>query len=210
MKLARGTSSWLAIAWGATALLVILALAVHPGFWGLAIPVLVAALILLNFFRDPERTPGAGIVSPADGVIQTIDDPEGPTGRRRVAVFMNPFDVHVNRAPIDAKVVAVKHQPGGFIPAYNKDSERNERFVWDLETAIGDVRMIQIAGTLARRIIPYLEAGATITKGDRIGIIRLGSRVDLYLPRNMDIAVKVGDRVTAGESTLATLPGKGA
>ncbi len=203
MKLAKGTSSWLAIAWAAALVLVAAALLVSPLYWVGAAPVLLVALILLNFFRDPERTPGRGLVSPADGVIHRIDEPEGPEGRRRVAVFMNPFDVHVNRAPLDARVLRVAHKPGGFIPAFNKDSERNERVEWDLETEVGEIRMVQIAGALARRIIPYLEAGANIKKGERVGMIRLGSRVDVYLPRNLTIAVKVGERVYAGESTLA-------
>ena len=201
-RLARGTSPWFYVAWLAT--LATLALAfVHTMWWLVAfVPLLALALVMLNFFRDPER-PGTapGILAPADGVVQSIDEWED--GRTRVATFMNPFNVHVNRAPLAGRVVSVEHVAGGFVPAFNKESERNERVVWQFETEVGEIELHQIAGTVARRIVPYLTAGAKVAKGERIGIIRLGSRVDVYLPPGIEPAVKVGDRMVAGETVLA-------
>lgn len=200
--LARGTSPWFFVSWTLAIALVILAFA-RPWAWLAAVPVLVVALLMLNFFRDPDRSPGQGLVSPADGVVQSIDEWED--GRTRVAVFMSPLDVHVNRAPLDGVVRQVKHVPGGFVPAFSKESDRNERVVWVLDTSIGEVELVQIAGTVARRILPYLEDGAKVAKGDRIGIIRLGSRVDTYLPPGVEPRVKVGDRTVAGVTTLAEI-----
>lgn len=202
--LAKGTSPWFWPTWGLALALVIVALRWSPWAWLVAVPVLALALLMLNFFRDPDRAPGRGLVSPADGVVQSIDEWED--GRIRVAVFMNPFDVHVNRAPLDGKVRSVVHVKGGFVPAFHKESERNERVVWVLDTAIGELEMVQIAGTVARRILPYLDAGAVVQKGDRIGIIRLGSRVDVYLPDGHAPVVKVGDRCVAGVTTIAEAP----
>lgn len=200
-KLARGTSPYFFPTWGATLLLLVLALVHSPWWWVVFVPMLALALLMLNFFRDPERTPGRGLVAPADGVVQSIDEWED--GRTRVATFMNPFNVHVNRAPLDGVVRLVEHRAGGFVPAFNKESERNERVHWWLDTSIGEVEVVQIAGTVARRIVPYLDAPAKVRKGERIGIIRLGSRVDVYLPEGISPAVKVGDRMVAGETTLA-------
>lgn len=203
-RLARGTSPWFYVAWAALALALALALAVSPWWWALVVPLLALALVMLNFFRDPERPGSApGILAPADGVVQSIDEWED--GRTRVATFMNPFNVHVNRAPLDGRVVSVEHVPGGFVPAFNKESERNERVVWRFETEVGELELQQIAGTVARRIVPYLAAGAKVTKGERIGIIRLGSRVDVYLPAGIAPAVRVGDKMVAGETVLARL-----
>ena len=201
-RLARGTSPWFWVAWLATIVTFALALQLSPWWWVAFVPLLALALVMLNFFRDPERSGTApGILAPADGVVQSIDEWED--GRIRVATFMDPFNVHVNRAPLAGRVVSVEHVPGGFVPAFNKESERNERVVWHFETEVGDLELIQIAGTLARRIVPYLEAGAKVQKGERIGIIRLGSRVDVFLPAGIEPAVKVGDKMVAGETVLA-------
>lgn len=204
MRLAKGTSPWFYVAWAATLAVLALAILHTPWWWVVFVPLLALALIMLNFFRDPDRTPsGRGVLAPADGVVQSIDT--YPDGRTRVATFMNPFNVHVNRAPLAGVVRSVEHVQGGFVPAFNKESERNERVVWHLDTEIGDLEVVQIAGTLARRIVPYLEAGAKVQKGDRIGIIRLGSRVDVYLPPGMTPAVSVGQRMVAGETVLAEI-----
>lgn len=202
-RLAKGTSPWFYVAWAAVAVVTAL---LFVSLWWLfvLVPLLALALVMLNFFRDPERTPtAAGVIAPADGVVQSIDEWED--GRTRVATFMNPFNVHVNRAPLAGRVLSVEHVPGGFVPAFNKESERNERVVWRFETEIGELEVVQIAGTLARRIVPYLDAGAKVQKGDRIGIIRLGSRVDVYLPPGLAPAVAVGDKMVAGETVLARL-----
>ncbi|HUR68928.1 MAG TPA: phosphatidylserine decarboxylase [Candidatus Thermoplasmatota archaeon] len=204
MRLAKGTSPWFYVTWAATFLALALALAVSAWWWALVAPLLALALIMLNFFRDPERdAKRPGLLAPADGVVQSID--VYPDGRTRVATFMDPFNVHVNRAPLAGRVASVEHVQGGFVPAFNKESERNERVVWHFETEVGDLEVVQIAGTLARRILPYLAQGAKVEKGDRIGIIRLGSRVDVYLPAGLRPAVKEGDKMVAGETVLAEL-----
>ncbi|MFI9431154.1 MULTISPECIES: phosphatidylserine decarboxylase [Streptosporangium] len=200
IRLARGVSPWLLPT--VTAAAVTSLLSRRDRRWALAAAPLAALTGgMLWFFRDPERTPGsARILSPADGVVQSIDP--WPDGRTRVAIFMSPLDVHVNRAPLAGTVTSVEHVAGGFLPAFNKDSDKNERVVWHLDTALGDIELVQIAGAVARRIIPYLAAGAKVAKGDRIGLIRLGSRVDLYLPEGIAPAVSVGQRTVAGVTAL--------
>jgi phosphatidylserine decarboxylase len=146
-------------------------------------------MILLLFFRDPKRFIGEGIVSPADG---KVSEARSRNGRAFVSIFMNVHNVHVNRAPLAGTVMEVKHIPGGYVPAFNKEAENNERVIARLGTARGTVIITQIAGTVARRIVPYLSAGDRVEKGDRIGLIRFGSRVDMSftLPGNMELKVK--------------------
>jgi phosphatidylserine decarboxylase len=156
---------------------------------------------MLWFFRDPDRDLGAGrLLSPADGVVQSIDP--GPDGRTRVAIFMSPLNVHVNRAPLDGTVMSMRHVAGGFKPAFDKDSDQNERVVWHFDTALGDVELVQIAGAVARRIVQYVGVGAKVSRGERIGLIRFGSRVDIYLPEGIAPAVSVGQRTTAGVTRI--------
>nr|WP_221473627.1 phosphatidylserine decarboxylase [Planomonospora venezuelensis] len=198
--MARGVSPWLlpTVAAAATTSL----LSRRDKRWALAAAPLTALTgAMLWFFRDPERTPGsARILSPADGVVQSIDP--WPDGRTRVAIFMSPLNVHVNRAPLAGTVTSVEHVPGGFVPAFNKDSDRNERVVWHLDTALGDIELVQIAGAVARRIVPYLTAGAKVARAERIGLIRFGSRVDVYLPEGVAPAVSVGQKTVAGVTGL--------
>ncbi|TDE26320.1 phosphatidylserine decarboxylase [Nonomuraea mesophila] len=200
VRLARGVSPWLfptAAAAAATALLTR-----RDRRWAFAaVPLGALTGGMLWFFRDPDRTPGQGrVLSPADGVVQSIDP--WPDGRTRVAIFMSPLNVHVNRAPLAGNVTSVQHVPGGFLPAFNKDSDQNERVVWHFETALGDIEMVQIAGAVARRIVPYLSAGAKVTPGERIGLIRFGSRVDIYLPEGIAPAVSVGEKTVAGVTRI--------
>jgi phosphatidylserine decarboxylase len=152
------------------------------------------------FFRDPPRQGEGLLLSGADGVVQSIDP--WPDGRTRVAIFMSPVDVHVNRAPIAGKLLSVDHIAGGHVPAFNKESERNERVVWKFDTEIGELECVQIAGTVARRIVPYLSEGATVNQGERIGLIRFGSRFDIYLPEGITPAVTVGQKTRAGETHI--------
>ncbi len=200
MRLARGVSPWL-LPTAATAAVTAL-LTRRNRRWALAaVPLSALTGGMLWFFRDPDRTPGHGrVLSPADGVVQSIDP--WPDGRTRVAIFMNPLNVHVNRAPLAGNVTSVQHVAGGFLPAFNKDSDQNERVVWHFETALGDIEMVQIAGAVARRIVPYLSAGAKVEQAERIGLIRLGSRVDLYLPEGITPAVSVGDKTVAGVTRI--------
>ncbi|MBX6384264.1 MAG: phosphatidylserine decarboxylase [Microbispora sp.] len=200
VRLARGVSPWLAPTAAAAAVTAVLTR--RSPRWALAaVPLAALTGGMLWFFRDPERTPGEGrLVSPADGVVQSIDP--WPDGRTRVAIFMSPLNVHVNRAPAAGVVTSVEHVPGGFVPAFNKDSDKNERVVWHFDTALGDIEMVQIAGAVARRIVPYLLAGAKVAKGERVGLIRFGSRVDVYLPEGITPAVTVGTRTIAGVTRL--------
>ncbi|MFC4061948.1 phosphatidylserine decarboxylase [Planomonospora corallina] len=200
MRLARGVSPWLLPTVAASAVTSLLSR--RDRRWALAaVPLTALTGGMLWFFRDPERAPGSGrILSPADGVVQSIDP--WPDGRTRVAIFMSPLNVHVNRAPMAATVTSVEHVSGGFLPAFDKDSDKNERVVWHLDTALGDLELVQIAGAVARRIVPYLSAGAKVAKGDRIGLIRFGSRVDVYLPEGIAPAVSVGQKTVAGVTGL--------
>jgi phosphatidylserine decarboxylase len=200
VTLARGASPWLVPTVLTAA--ACSALTRRSGRWALAaVPATALSAGMLWFFRDPERTVGEGrVISPADGVVQSID--AWPDGRTRVAIFMSPLNVHVNRAPLPGTVISVEHVSGGFVPAFNKDSDRNERVVWHFDTELGDIEMVQIAGAVARRIIPYLPEGTKVEQGERIGLIRFGSRVDTYLPAGVEPGVEVGQKTTAGVTRL--------
>ena len=133
------------------------------------------------FFRDPDRAPGDGIVlAAADGVVSAIE--HDADGRVRIATFMRLQDVHVNRAPVPGVVREQRHHAGGYKPAFRKDSDANERMEWTIDTDLGEVRLVQIAGLMARRIVPYSRPGDRVERGQRIGMIRFGSRVDVTLP----------------------------
>lgn len=200
VRLARGASPWL-LPTVATAALS-LAKARHSGRWAaVAVPTTALAAGMLWFFRDPEREISEGrVICPADGVVQSIM--EWPDGRIRVAIFMSPLNVHVNRAPVAGTISSLEHVPGGYVPAFNKESEHNERVIWHFDSEIGDVEMVQIAGTVARRIVPYVPQGCKVEQGDRVGLIRFGSRVDVYLPEGIEPAVEVGQATTAGVTRL--------
>lgn len=183
-----------------------------------AVSLLLPAFVT-NFFRDPEREPPSGedlVVSPADGKVLSIAevDENRFLNRRmkRVCVFMNVFNVHVNRVPVSGKILAVKYNPGKFLMGYaEKASLDNEQNALVIEKAKGqEILFIQIAGLVARRIVCYLKGGERVTRGERFGLIRFGSRVDIYMPLETEIQVKVGDKVSAGESVLGRLVGKGA
>jgi len=163
-----------------------------------ALPLGIAFVFGLVFFRDPQREIGPGIVSPADGRVLAADSEEGI-----LTVFMGVHNVHVNRAPLDGRVVSVVHTDGGHAPAYAEDAATNERVETTLDTAVGRVTVTQIAGVFARRIVPYVRRGDTVRKGQRIGMIRFGSRAELRLPEGVLITVRVGDKVRAGETTVA-------
>ncbi len=200
VRLARGASPWLLPTVAAAA--ISLTRARRSGRWtAVAVPTTALAAGMLWFFRDPEREIGAGrVISPADGVVQSIMP--WKDGRTRVAIFMSPLNVHVNRAPLAGTVASVEHVPGGFVPAFNKESEHNERVVWHFDTELGDIEMVQIAGAVARRIVPYVPQGTKVEQGERIGLIRFGSRVDVYLPQGIEAAVEVGQPTQAGVTRL--------
>lgn len=180
------------------------------GWPGAALPFLGLAFTLW-FFRDPVRRLPAGeglIVSPADGRVvgvDTVEDAAFPGGRaRRVSIFLSIFNVHVNRAPLDGVVTAVTYSPGRFHAAYrDQASADNERNRIDLSTAHGPVAVIQIAGAIARRIVSDRRAGDRVRAGERLGMIRFGSRVELLLPTGLEPAVERGDRVRTTASVIA-------
>jgi phosphatidylserine decarboxylase len=161
---------------------------------------------VLFFFRDPERTVGTGVVAPADGKVVKV---EGQGETLHLAIFMNIDDVHVNRAPMDCKVAGTQRSGKGYKLAFSTVTDANVRLEWSLETSDGEVRMQQVTGWFARRIVPYAGKGAVLKKGDRIGMIRFGSRVELWLPsKRFKPAVSVGDHVKAGSSTVAERSGE--
>lgn len=169
---------------------------------------LAVAAFTAAFFRDPEREIGEGVVSPADGVVMRADaTPRGAC----FSIFMNLHNVHVNRAPWPGRVLEITRVSGGHAPAYRKEADRNERVRITMETTLGRVVVTQLVGVLARRIVTYVRAGQELAKGERIGMIRFGSRVDLFIPPGgIQPAVRRGDRVLAGTTTLAYVgPGTG-
>jgi len=156
-----------------------------------------AGVGMLYFFRDPELPVEGGIVSPADGVVTGYFEKENTAV---IQIFMNLYNIHVNRFPMDGKVISVEHREGGHLPAFDKDAETNERVITEMETEIGRIKIVQIAGAVARRIVPYCSPSMKVRKGERMGIIRFGSRVDLYLPTyRAEFVVRKGDKVHPGK-----------
>lgn len=181
-----------------------------PIFWiGLILTVWCA-----YFFRDPPRvTPAAPdvVVSPADGRISAVSVGMAPREldlgeqtRRRISIFMSVFDCHVNRSPLAGQVTKIVYTPGKFLNAeLDKASEDNERNGFVIETAYGPIGLVQIAGLVARRIVCFAKEGDPLAAGERVGLIRFGSRVDVYLPLNTDLQVSEGQTAIAGETILA-------
>jgi phosphatidylserine decarboxylase len=167
----------------------------------------------LNFFRDPDRVvppePEA-VVAAADGTVADIveiDEPEVLKTRcKRVGIFLSVFDVHVNRAPTDGRVAFIKHTPGLFLDARCPDcSTKNESMLWAFDGPQSTIVVKQITGAIARRIVAWSRLGDTLKKGDRFGMIRFGSRTEIYLPMSAHIAVQVGDKVKGGATVVARL-----
>lgn len=186
------------------------------GFWPISLLFLGLTLFIAFFFRNPERLAPVGahlVCSPADGKVIFI----GPATEneflneemQKVSVFMSLFNVHVNRVPIDATVKNMKHHRGRFMAASeDRASEENERNCILLETGKGTkMVLVQVAGLVARRIVCYPAVGAFLLKGQRFGLIRFGSRCDIYFPKSAQILVKMGDNVLGGETLLAELKG---
>lgn len=177
----------------------------------------VLALYCLYFFRDPERfIPKADdlVVSPADGLVQMVvkdvTPPEelklGNKPHTRISIFLNIFDVHINRVPIAGKIIAAEYIKGKFLNAeLDKASSENERQLLTVENAKGKIGFVQIAGFVARRIICNIDEGDEVETGQRFGLIRFGSRVDVFIPQSADIKVREGQRSIGGETVLAEL-----
>ncbi len=180
----------------------------------LAVPSLLCTAFVCWFFRDPERIipqDANALVSPADGkiiIVEAIEDSpftQGPS--IKISIFMSVFNVHVNRIPCKAKVVGIDYYPGKFFSAHlDKASKENEHNVLFLETEKGDkICFVQIAGLIARRIVCRINKGDLVERGQRFGLIRFGSRLDVYLPASARLNVSVGDKVHAGETVLGYL-----
>jgi phosphatidylserine decarboxylase len=179
--------------------------------WPYAIPVLLLAIFFLWFFRDPEREiptlPGA-VVSPGDGKVTDVSlVTAGGTPRHRISIFLSVFDVHVNRSPIAGVIREVRYQRGKFLNAMGAHSaEQNEQNIVTVEGEGRTVVFKQIAGLIARRIVFNFKVGDHVARGQRVGLIKFGSRVDVLFDRDAAIQVKPGDRVQGGASVLALLP----
>src|SRR5690242_10787338 len=177
--------------------------------WYAAAAVLVLlALFIFSFFRDPERVipsePGA-VVSPGDGRVVVVTDEEN-AGRpgKRVSIFLAVWNVHVNRAPATGTITNLEYRPGKFLAAMReRASLENEQNVFTLSTEAGEMVFKQIAGLIARRVVSWKMAGEKVARGERIGLVRFGSRVDIWVPNEAEILVKVGDNVKGGASVIA-------
>jgi phosphatidylserine decarboxylase len=198
-------------------ILLILALAA-VGTWfisaWLALIFLAFFLFTVAFFRDPDRPLPADpnlIVAPADGRVSDIvelDEKEVlKTKTRRVGIFLSIFDVHTNRAPIAGRIVYRQHHEGLCLDARDPDcSEKNEAMTWALENSRGTIVVRQLTGAIARRIVAWANVGDELKKGERFGMIRFGSRTELYLPLEAEVLVKTGDHVSGGSTVIARLP----
>jgi phosphatidylserine decarboxylase len=200
--------------WPFIAGIVVLTLLVS--FWSIAwsIPLWLLTLFVVQFFRDPPRegsTAANAVLSPADGrivMIAEVDDPYAERRAIKISVFMNVFNVHSNRSPVDGTVQKTKYFPGKFFnAALDKASLQNERNAMVIRTAEGQiVTAVQVAGLVAKRILCYAKVGQAIARGERYGFIRFGSRVDVYLPLGARPRVAIGDKVSATTTVLAELP----
>jgi phosphatidylserine decarboxylase len=182
--------------------------------WLLAIVITVLALWVAYFFRDPERTGERGshlVVAPADGkliMITEVDEPSFIGGRAtRLSIFMNVFNVHVNRYPVDGTVEYIHYNPGKFLNAMaEKSSLENEQSSVGIQSGSNRILVRQIAGLIARRIVTYSQKGQQVKQGDRMGLIRFGSRVDVFIPTDAKMRAQLGELTTAGSTVLAELP----
>jgi phosphatidylserine decarboxylase len=180
----------------------------------LSLIVLALFLFTIAFFRDPDRAVPKDpnlIVAPADGRVSDIvelDEKEVLKARtRRVGIFLSIFDVHTNRAPIDGRIIYRQHHEGLCLDARDPDcSEKNEAMTWALQSSQGTIVVRQLTGAIARRIVAWANVGDELKKGERFGMIRFGSRTELYLPLDAEILVKTGDHVSGGSTVIARLP----
>lgn len=196
-----------------TVLVVVAAIFVEPKVprFGIIILGVLFFGLTANFFRDPERKTPEGdcyVIAPADGkvvVVRQVDEPEYLHSRAtQISIFMSPLNVHVNRNPISGKVQHVRYVPGEFFAAFeDKASEKNEQTVVGVENKLGKVLFKQIAGFVARRIVCPLTVGDLVIAGERFGMIKFGSRVDVFVPENVEVRIRVGDVAVAGETILA-------
>lgn len=219
LPLARAGIVELLVFSGLFLLATVLCIALALLHWAFLLPLVLivpAWVFVISFFRDPERAiPAEGdvLVSPADGTITDIGEvaePDFPGGKAfRIGIFLSVFNVHVNRIPRSGKIVALHYYPGSFLDARNQEcGVKNEQFWIDVEEPNGRrIRVKQIAGAIARRIVCWLRPDETVTRGERLGMIKFGSRTELYLPagETTEVCVKVGDAVRGASTVLARL-----
>lgn len=200
--------------WPFIAAILVISVLVSIWSFGWSIPFWLLSVFVVQFFRDPARegsTAANAVLSPADGrivVIAEVDDPYAERRALKISVFMNVFNVHSNRSPVDGTVQKVKYFPGKFFNAsLDKASLENERNAMVIRTSQGHiVTAVQVAGLVAKRILCYAKVGQSIARGERYGFIRFGSRVDVYLPLDARPRVAIGDKVSATTTVLAELP----
>ena len=200
--------------WPFLAISLILAIAATVWCVAWSIPLWIVFVFVLQFFRDPPREipqDAGAVLSPADGRVIKVERTQDPYGQREallVSVFMNVFNVHSNRSPVDGTIQKVQYFPGKFVNAdLDKASSENERNAVVLTTSDGrTVTFVQVAGLIARRILCYVKVGDVLSRGQRYGFIRFGSRVDVYLPLDAQVKVSIGDKVSATTTILAVLP----
>ena len=214
MKVAREGLVFIIIAWLLALGALWMGAARHSlGWYLVAVPLVLIALWVVYFFRDPERTGERGehlVVSPADGLVVMVTDVEEPSFiagmATRISIFMNVFNVHVNRYPVNGVVRYLQYNKGLFLhAAHEKASLDNEQMSVGIESGSRRILVRQIAGLIARRIVNYAKAGDTAEQGVRMGIIRFGSRVDVFIPTGSAVRIKVGERTVAGTTVLAEL-----
>ncbi|MEQ1860048.1 MAG: phosphatidylserine decarboxylase [Chthoniobacteraceae bacterium] len=198
-------------------LFAVIAIGCWQRWWLLVLPGALGVIFCINFFRDPERVIPPGeevVVAAADGTIADIIEIEESevlkTRCRRVGIFLSVFDVHVNKAPIAGRITYTKHYPGTypgpFLDARNPEcSKFNEALTWAFEGKKATLVVRQITGAIARRIVPWSKDGDEVAKGHRFGMIRFGSRTEVYLPLDAEVTVKIGDKVRGAETIIARL-----
>lgn len=181
---------------------------VYASWW--SIPFWIFAIFALQFFRDPARVPPAdadAVIAPADGrivCVEKVRDPHLDREALKISVFMNVFNVHSNKSPVDGEIKGRWYTPGSFVNAdFDKASLENERNALWIQATRGDVLCVQIAGLIARRILCYVRTGDRLARGQRYGFIRFGSRVDVYLPTTARAEVSIGQKVSGGRTILA-------
>lgn len=181
--------------------------------WVLAIGIVfvLLALFVFSFFRDPDRsipTEQGLIVAPADGrVVVVKEETERGRAGKRISIFLAIWNVHVNRAPASGTITQLNYKPGKFLAAWDENASlQNEQNVFTQATEHGEIVYKQIAGLIARRVVAWKKPGDVVSRGERIGLVRFGSRVDLWLPQEAELLVKVGENVKGGSSVLARMP----
>jgi phosphatidylserine decarboxylase len=191
LRIAKGSTAWISLPIILTAFLAAL------GSWYVSALALTGSLFVIFLHRDPDRSPhGDGMISPADGRVVMA-------GPDKIAIFMGPYDVHVNRSPMNGLVKSTLYTAGGHYPAFLGIASKNQQNRILIETAEGDVEVSQIAGAIARRIVCYVNSGDRVVRGQRIGMIHFGSRVEVTIPAGYRHYVALGDKVRAGESIIA-------